>query len=258
MRKEIISFAVFISSSLFVNAQTPVDSTVKGKRDIVVCFDLGNLPEFKGKGGFQGYIKENIKYPAQEKKDSIEGTVYIGFVIEADGSVTNVVELKGVPGGPGLTAEAIRVISAMPKWKPAMEDGKPIRTEMKQPVRYRLTDKAEQNGYIYYGPQLPEDSLGSIFNFTETMPIAPEGFQSSIIKKALVDQKPECAGGKVYISFILLENGTLVNIQLKGMDACPLLQQSILKAVSESPAWTPGKFKSNPVKTRITIPLNLY
>jgi protein TonB len=95
------------------------------------------MPDFAG-AGFQAYLKNNIKYPVIEKEAGKQGTVYVSFVVEKDGSITNVKEAKGVPGAPGLTKEAIRVISAMPKWKPGLMNGHPVRIEMKQPVRFVL------------------------------------------------------------------------------------------------------------------------
>ncbi len=97
------------------------------------------MPDFPG--GFNKYLAEHIKYPAVEKAAKKQGTVYISFVIEKDGTVTNVREAKGVEGAPGLTKEAIRVISNMPKWKPGTMNGKPVCIEMKQPIRFVLDTK---------------------------------------------------------------------------------------------------------------------
>jgi len=62
------------------------------------------------------YLSKNIKYPKKEQKKGITGTVYINFIVEKDGTVSNAKVLRGVDGGPGLEEEALRVISHMPKW----------------------------------------------------------------------------------------------------------------------------------------------
>lgn len=257
MKVKLFLLTVFIFASVCGSAQTPVDSIVNKGPRIITCGYPGVLSQFGGSdSGFLEYLKANIKYPEQERKDSIQGTVYISFVIEADGSVTNVVEMKGVPGGPGLTTEAIRVISGMPKWKPAMEDGKPVRMEMKQPVRYRLSDKTETKSekIISCGPQIPEDSLGSIFRETQRRAECPVSWNEYINAKIPADQKAACDALNLYVSFIVLEDGQLVNVQLrKENENCSLIERSVLKAICEMPKWKPGAFNNNPVKSRVSM-----
>lgn len=97
------------------------------------------MPEFPGgDGAFNRYLQENIKYPADEKKKKKQGNVYISFVVEKDGSISEVKAVKEVPGAPGLTAEAIRVISQMPKWKPGKSNGRTVKVTITQPVKFIL------------------------------------------------------------------------------------------------------------------------
>lgn len=84
------------------------------------------------------YLSTNIKYPEKERSKGITGTVFVNFIVEPDGAISNVRLLKGVDNGPGLNAEAIRVISSMPKWKPGMQDGKPVRVSYNVPIRFVL------------------------------------------------------------------------------------------------------------------------
>lgn len=94
------------------------------------------MPKFPG--DFNKWIISNIQYPSFEKKHNITGTVYITFVIEADGSVSNVKVLRGVADGPGLDNEAIRVISAMPKWAPGVRNSLNIRFHLNLPIHFTL------------------------------------------------------------------------------------------------------------------------
>jgi len=96
------------------------------------------MPDFSGKDGFQAYLKKNVRYPFAEKDQGKQGTVYISFVVEKDGTIANVKAAKEVAGAPGFTKEAIRVISLMPKWTPGMMNGHPVRIEITQPVRFTL------------------------------------------------------------------------------------------------------------------------
>ncbi|HXP52968.1 MAG TPA: TonB family protein, partial [Bacteroidia bacterium] len=94
------------------------------------------MPVFRG--DVSEYLSKNIKYPENEKKHGITGTVFINFIIEKDGSVSNVRVLKGIPNGPGLDAEAVRVISSMPKWIAGMQNGKLVRVSYNLPIRFVL------------------------------------------------------------------------------------------------------------------------
>lgn len=95
------------------------------------------LPEFPG--GVEAlykYLAENIKYPEQAKKDGVQGRVFVRFVVEADGTVAEAEVLRGIGGG--CDEEALRVVNAMPKWKPGTVDGKPVRTQYNLPITFRL------------------------------------------------------------------------------------------------------------------------
>lgn len=93
------------------------------------------MPEFPG-NGFNKFLQDSLRYPIAEKEAGVQGTVYVSFVIEKDGSVTNVQVVKAVPNAPGLSAEAVRVVSSMPPWKPGMMNGKPVRVSITQPVKF--------------------------------------------------------------------------------------------------------------------------
>jgi TonB family protein len=96
---------------------------------------LGEVPEFgDSANSFTQYLQRNMRYPQKEKDKGIQGTVYISFVVEADGSVSNVKAEKEVPGAPGLTAEALRVVRDMPRWRPARTGRMPVT----QPIKFVL------------------------------------------------------------------------------------------------------------------------
>ena len=94
-------------------------------------------PQFPG--GLQAlydYLHDNIKYPESCRRDSIQGRVIISFVVEKDGSINSAEIVKGVHEQ--LDAEALRVIDAMPKWKPGKQRGKTVRVKYAIPVNFRL------------------------------------------------------------------------------------------------------------------------
>jgi TonB family protein len=98
-------------------------------------------------GGDEARIKfftENIKYPQEARQKGITGTVFVTYIVEEDGSVTNVKILRGI--GSGCDEEALRVVSLMPKWNPGMQRGKPVRTQFNIPIKFSLSkgDKKDQ------------------------------------------------------------------------------------------------------------------
>ena len=94
-------------------------------------------PEFPGgEEALYKYLAENIKYPVMAKNNKVEGRVYITFVIEKDGTVSDAKVLRSV--NEELDAEALRVINAMPKWKPGTQRGVPVRVQYNIPIIFKL------------------------------------------------------------------------------------------------------------------------
>lgn len=98
---------------------------------------VAEMPKFPG-GDVETYIGEKIKYSEEDIKLGIEGTVHATFIIEKDGSVSNVKLLRGIAGGSDLDKEALRVLSEMPKWTPGKQDGHPVRVQFSIPIQFKL------------------------------------------------------------------------------------------------------------------------
>ena len=94
-------------------------------------------PEYPG--GIEAlykYLSENIQYPEAAKAEGVSGRVFVRFVVETDGTITGTEVLRGIGGG--CDEEALRVVSAMPKWTPAMKDGKAVRVQYTVPFTFTL------------------------------------------------------------------------------------------------------------------------
>lgn len=118
-------------------------TTVSAQKTVVAeknqqAFDVvEQMPEYPG--GIKAlldYLCQNVKYPADAEKQKIEGRVIANFVVETDGSISNVEVFR--PVFPSLDAEAVRVLSAMPKWKPGMQSGKVVRVKYTVPISFNL------------------------------------------------------------------------------------------------------------------------
>jgi len=86
---------------------------------------------------FYKFIGENIKYPKAASDNKVTGTVYISFIVEKDGSLTDI-ETKARKLGSGTDEEAIRVLKLSKKWNPGMEDGKPVRVKYNIPIKFSM------------------------------------------------------------------------------------------------------------------------
>ena len=89
-----------------------------------------------GQAAMFQFLSDNIVYPAKAQKQKIQGKVFVKFIIEKDGTVSQVKTLKKTH--PLLDAEAVRVVKLMPKWTPGMKNGKPVRTIVALPVMFKL------------------------------------------------------------------------------------------------------------------------
>lgn len=95
------------------------------------------MPMFPGgDGALMGYLRDNIHYPTVAAENGVQGRVVVGFVVERDGSITDVNILRGVD--PSLDREAMRVVKSMPKWTPGKQNGSAVRVKYQVPVSFRL------------------------------------------------------------------------------------------------------------------------
>jgi len=90
-----------------------------------------------GMEGWNKYLSNNLKYPTQARRMGIEGTVYVVFVVNTDGSIQDVEILRGIGGG--CDEEAMRVVKSAPNWEPGKQRGKAVRVKMRLPIRFKLS-----------------------------------------------------------------------------------------------------------------------
>jgi protein TonB len=107
------------------------------REDGEIFMIVEEMPEFPGgEGELQKYLASSVRYPVIAQENGIQGRVYIQFVINQRGEVTNVTILRGVD--PSLDREAVRVVEAMPKWKPGKQRNRPVRVSYTVPINFVL------------------------------------------------------------------------------------------------------------------------
>jgi protein TonB len=125
-------------------ANTPAVSTGNGVAEIPSADNtiretasLDAYPEFEGgMNAWAKYIQRNLRYPVQAQEDGIQGKVFISFVIEKDGAISNVTVIRGVASS--LDQEAIRVILKSPRWKPGVQNKQFVRVRYNMPISFSL------------------------------------------------------------------------------------------------------------------------
>jgi len=89
-----------------------------------------------GMAAFYKYVGDKMKYPPQARRMGIDGKVFVEFVINKDGSITDVKAVKGI--GAGCDEEAVRVVQGAPSWTPGKQRGKPVKQRMVLPITFKL------------------------------------------------------------------------------------------------------------------------
>ena len=245
-----------ISGSLF---ETLLD-VATSKEDTVYQI-VEQMPQYTGgEEAMMKYVAENIKYPQEAKDKNISGRVFIGFVIEKDGSVSNVKVVRGIGGG--CDEEAVRVIKEMPKWKPGMQKGKPVRVNYMMPIFFKLDDgqpaKSTKNEESSK-PDMKPDKNG-VYQIVEEMPQFPGGekaLMEYIAKNLTYPQEARDKGveGRVFIGMVIEKDGSVSNVKvLRGISQeC---DAEAVRVISSLPKWKPGKMKGEPVQVSYQIPIN--
>ncbi len=131
-----IEFPEFTDPDEIIEEYTPIEEP-----DEVVENDVHIIVEksasFRGgMGKFYKWLGRKIKYPSQARRMGVEGKVFVEFVIETDGSLSNLKVVRGI--GAGCDEEAIRILKTCPKWTPGEQRGRPVRQRMVLPISFRL------------------------------------------------------------------------------------------------------------------------
>lgn len=213
------------------------------------------MPEFPGgMEKFMEYLSGNIKYPEEAKEKNISGKVFIRFVIEKDGSINDVQVLRGIGGG--CDEEAVRVVKGMPKWKPGMQKGKPVRVSYNLPLSFKLDE-------AYKSVKGETKSDEKIYETPETMPEYPggmDGLRNYLQENLNVPEKYKNMEAKaeyrVLVKFVVAEDGSISNVEpAKPEPAKKDLNDEAVRAIKGMPKWKPGTVGGKPVKVRYVIPV---
>ncbi|HXC03777.1 MAG TPA: energy transducer TonB, partial [Bacteroidia bacterium] len=119
------------------NPPTPVHTSSQDTDQIYTLVE--KMPEYPGgTEAMKRFMVQNTHYPEPELESGVQGKVFISFVVDKTGKITDAKVLKGVKGGPGLDKEALRVVNLMPAWTPGKINGRVVRVQYNLPVVFTL------------------------------------------------------------------------------------------------------------------------
>ena len=210
------------------------------------------MPLFEGGDllKFRQWLQTQVRYPAEALKKQIEGRVVCSFVVERDGSVSNIMALQSPDRL--LTDEVRRVLANSPRWTPGMQKGKTVRVKYIVPVDFRLPEKNEAAtgagtpaAAKTDSPAAEEDAPVTL---AETMPLFHSGdlttfrqwLQTQIRYPAEALRKR--IEGRIICTCVIERDGSVSNVRpLKIADIS--LYEEVKRALKNSPRWTPGRHK---------------
>ena len=221
-----------------------------------------NMPEFPDGGmpGLMKYLSANIRYPEAAHKAGTQGRVTVQFVVGKDGSIGDVKVIRGVD--PTLDAEAIRVISGMPKWKPGTQKGEPVNVRYTVPVMFRLTPEPVEkiDEMIVVGYRKPDAPVtGEVYETVDKMPEFPGGMTGLMQHLSKNIRYPAEAHtnniqGRVVVSVIINTDGKATNAKIV-QGVAPSLDAEALRVATTMPDWIPGTKDGKPVNVKYTFPV---
>jgi TonB family protein len=248
--------SVKVAITLPVNFKLLEDAdTLKGKW--YTYSDVKVKPVFPD--DFLKWIEKNTPYPKVIMHKYEYDTVYVSFVVEADGSTSHINVLKGVDNN-YLNREAKWVVSKMPKWVPGKQNGKAVRVLCVAPISYIL-----EPGAKFDIDEKPQNSLAKTIDTTYTAYhiriIQEKPAFSGDLNKWLMEhlEYPKMARdaniqGTVYLSFIVEKDGHITSVRiLRGINL--YLNEEALNVVSSMPNWKPGKINGKEVRVQYMLPV---
>lgn len=234
MRKSVlIAFSLFLFSNLFT-------TNIFAQKVYKICEVEPIYP-----GGYislMNFLSENIKYPDIAKENGVQGETLLSFIIEKDGTISNIEVLKSL--SKECDEEAIRILKLMPKWESGKRKNKPIRFKMNMPISFSLTNDEVVDTIYSECEESPEFKGGdeSLNNFLSTKLRYPR------IAKENGDQ------GKIIVTFVIEKDGSISNIKIIK-SVSKECDEEVIRLVKLSPKWKPAKQNGEFVRFQYFLPI---
>lgn len=252
----------FVAESSKIMAQDPPISRsdrVYENPDVVPLYTGGT-------SAMHNFISSTLSYPADARERDKQGLVVYTFVVEKDGSLSNFNIIHRAD--PLLNDEALRILQAMPPWRPARHNGEIVRAETYVPMYFRLNKNAAATGTrtaapgtnVFAKTDLEVIENNEIYTIVDQMPrytYGEEGLSKFIAHNMRypVQAKQDGIEGRILCSFIVGSDGSISNIEVvDGID--PALDKEAIRVLGIMPKWVPGENGGEKVNVKCLLPID--
>lgn len=258
-----LSFLCLMTISVFAleNNQNPPPSVYTGK----IIEDPDIPPIFTGgTAEMHRFIANTLRYPAEAAEQNKQGLVVYTFVVEKDGTLTNFDLIHNADSL--LDKEALRILQAMPPWRPAKFKNEIVRSKSYVPMYFRLNKNARATARRaatpaqIYAKTDAEIANSEVFSVVDKMPQYPygekelAGFIGHQIRYPK-EARQQGIEGRILCSFIVATDGSISNIQVvQGLD--PQLDREAIRVLSLMSKWIPGEKNGEKVNVKCLLPID--
>jgi TonB family protein len=242
VKKHIIIYLFLLSLSTITYAQNATAPSFPG-----------------GDKAFHEFLSKNLKWP---DSSNVHGVVTVVFYVEKDGKLTNIRVAKKL--SPAYDKEALRLMSISPKWIPATQQNKLIRSAYTVPISFTVKvneapSRGLPDGYIPVDVKVTEEDPNKIYTSAEKVPTFPGGYQKfqEYIAETLKKEKLTSAdAGRVYIAFVVERDGSLTDIRVvRGVSQKS--DVAALRLFKSSPKWMPAMMNGHPIRFANSYPIEI-
>jgi len=259
-----LSLKVFSQTDSGLNTYKPVGQKDTGITKIFSSVD--QLPEFMGgHQGLMNYLTSNLKYPAKARENNIEGRVIVKFVVCTDGSLCNEEIVRSIDSD--MDQEVLRVVKAMPNWKPGKQNGVPVKTYYTLPVTFKLQGQEKDDGVPDAREYLtkkeepkPIEEEDKVFTSIEHPAEFPGG-TSALIRfldeniKYPPAAKKKNISGRAILQFVVEKDGSVTNIVIQRDVPNSGFGEEAVRVISNMPKWKPATQNGRFVRMYYTLPV---
>lgn len=277
LKFSVFCFSVFLFHDVRAQRESNqiVESIIQSEEKVYSIVD--EMPQFVGgDSAMYAFIGRNLRYPREALSKNITGKVYVSFIVNKTGNVTNVGVLKYIGGG--CDEEVIRLIESMPKWIPGKQNGIPVNVRLNLPVSFKINpselktvsldssvskmDKMD----VQLVSEKPKTNLNvsvdsnAVYNKVDVMPSFPTGEEGlfEFIRKNIVypkEARKYNIKGRVYATFIVRSDGKITDAKIiRGLGyGC---DEAVLQIIQSMPDWIPGKIEGKNVNVQYNLPIN--
>lgn len=226
------------------------------KKDNKIYTQVEGQPSFPG--GFQSFGKflaDNIHYPAADRASKTEGRAIVTFVVEADGTLSDIRTIKSPT--PAMGAEAVRVLSRSPRWKPGYQNSHTVRVSYTVPINFTLGAPAKADVSSAVPKIAPQDAIYNMVDKQPSFPGGLEAFGKFLSNTIHYPQSDREAGrsGRVIATFIVERDGSLTDIKIVRTPSVSMGDESV-RVLLRSPKWNPGIKDGKAVRVSYTVPIS--